>query len=110
MALHQRTHPRLDRDDCFGCRVSSVYINNGLTRTLEAKARDLRLSQYARARGEGSKPQGTGGFTGEDFPTQALRKSDELGRPFRADDMVGTLYPDMKEHIAPIDMSASFDE
>jgi hypothetical protein len=67
---HRETHPNLDVEGCFGCRVSLVHVGPNSTTTrgaavsqTEQKARgwDKDMPAYRRLRKQGYQPRGIDG-------------------------------------------------
>ena len=84
----------------FREKIRSIQIqgfNSHENRKLEAN-----LEEYRQVRREGSQPAGTTHFHIE----QAKRLSDQLGRPFRAEDLASTFAPEVE--IRPLPQSPYF--
>lgn len=89
----------------FKERIKSIGFmgykeSQGLTGSGERK-KWAELDLYKRARKEGSQPQST---RTKDSET-ALRESDRLGRPYRAEDLGGTYYPEESKRIKELTRS-----
>jgi hypothetical protein len=62
---HRETHPNLDVDGCFGCRVAQVRVGSNSTTTRGAKVAEVNQTErnwnrdmpaYKRLRAEGLQP------------------------------------------------------
>lgn len=101
--LHKKTHPTLDVEGCFGCKVSSVQVSPAATPSRSPGAAAINRKEsgwerdmpaYRRLRSQGYQPQGIDGCG--DLESRAeTREEIEMGHVFPKDRL-----PAIKEDLA----------
>ena len=84
---HAETHPSLDVEGCFGCKIGTLQTSTGDANSAKAMATkkwDGELQSYRDARAQGLQPGGTSKKAVE----ASLKASETLGKAYDGNTMI----------------------